>query len=76
MNVQEREDEERRGDRWREARSSTGSKENKRQMESVRVCVHMEVSFYPKRNLEDLEEKRESKREWVVQRGSMNTGLP
>lgn len=41
MNVQEREDEERRGDRWREARSKRGSKENGRQS----VCVHMNVTF-------------------------------
>lgn len=44
--VQEREDDERRGDRWREARSERGSKENKRQMESV--CMHMNVSFTEK----------------------------
>ena len=43
-------------------------------MESVRVCVHMEVRFYPKRNLEELEEKGKSER--VEQRGSVNTGLP
>lgn len=46
MSVQEREDEERRADRWREARSERGIKENKRQMESV--CVHVNVSFTEK----------------------------
>lgn len=75
MSVQEREDEERRGDRWREARSKRGSKENKRQMESVCVFVfaQMNVSFTEacvrKRKLvksKDLEQKRETKREWVV----------
>lgn len=39
MGVQDREDEERWGDRWREARCKRGSKENKRQMECFCVCV-------------------------------------
>lgn len=57
----------------KEARSMTGSKENKRQIENLCVRVHMDVSLAEEcvkvRNLDeskDLEYKRKTKKRWVV----------
>lgn len=57
----------------KEARSMTGSKENKRQIENLCVRAHMDVSLAEEcvkvRNLDeskDLEYKRKTKKRWVV----------